>query len=327
MADPEATAHSEKADTVPAPKPTLLDQLEQLSKIATPVMIPVVIAILGFFGNELINARQNAIESKKIDLEYVKIAKDILSSVKPDTDPKITRWAYETLFKLSPVAVSTEVVEELSTKRVPLPITTSVVASPEVNSAIDTAFRAAKLDPARIAGLDQIATRINSAKARYETIQGSTGVPWYVVGILHWLEAGGRFDTHLHNGDPLIARTTHVPVGRPPQGEPPFEWEVSAADALTLVRLSGEGGSFATVGSMLDHIERRSHPQTNDQPRLCADCGLAFQLHPGPSRSRRIFHLARLGSPENAAEAAEYCPELAALYPLFPQHVPYGVRH
>ena len=46
------------------------------------------------------------------------------------------------------------------------------------------------------------------------------------------LESGGNFATHLHNGDPLTARTVHVPRGRPKAGYPPFRWEESAADAL-----------------------------------------------------------------------------------------------
>jgi lysozyme family protein len=59
-------------------------------------------------------------------------------------------------------------------------------------------------------------------------------VPWYFVGVIHGMEGGFNFGTHLHNGDPLSARTVHVPAGRPPNGNPPFGWAVSARDALTL---------------------------------------------------------------------------------------------
>src|SRR5439155_371250 len=54
-----------------------------------------------------------------------------------------------------------------------------------------------------------------------------------VVAVIHSMEAGGDFTRHLHNGDPLTARTTHVPAGRPRTGKPPFTWEASAIDALT----------------------------------------------------------------------------------------------
>src|SRR5258708_31039884 len=45
--------------------------------------------------------------------------------------------------------------------------------------------------------------------------------------------SGLSFNRHLHNGDPLTARTVQVPAGRPPDGQPPFTWEQSAVDALT----------------------------------------------------------------------------------------------
>lgn len=71
-------------------------------------------------------------------------------------------------------------------------------------------------------------------RARYERVAALTGVPWYWIGIAHKLEGNCNFATHLHNGDPLTARTKRVPAGRPEKGEPPFEWEYSAMDALNL---------------------------------------------------------------------------------------------
>ncbi len=75
---------------------------------------------------------------------------------------------------------------------------------------------------------------IRSSEPRYRAVEARTGVPWYVVGVVHSLESGCDFSRHLHNGDPLGARTTHVPAGRPLAGSPPFTWEESAADALAL---------------------------------------------------------------------------------------------
>ncbi|WP_210183351.1 peptidoglycan-binding protein [Methylobrevis pamukkalensis] len=73
--------------------------------------------------------------------------------------------------------------------------------------------------------------------ARYQKIETGIGVPAYVVGIIHSLEASLNFKGHLHNGDPLTARTKQVPAGRPKPGTPPFDWEESAIDALTLKKL------------------------------------------------------------------------------------------
>ena len=61
------------------------------------------------------------------------------------------------------------------------------------------------------------------------------------LGIIHSLEAEFNFNTHLHNGDPLSAQTVHVPRGRPPTGNPPFQWLDSAIDALTMHDLEING--------------------------------------------------------------------------------------
>ena len=73
---------------------------------------------------------------------------------------------------------------------------------------------------------------INKARIRYEEVSASSGVPWQVIGIIHQREGSGNFRTHLHNGDPLSARTVNVPKGRPLVWLPPSSWEASAHDAL-----------------------------------------------------------------------------------------------
>src|SRR5919198_5486506 len=86
--------------------------------------------------------------------------------------------------------------------------------------------------PPRVAEVDAIVNRIVAHKERYRKAGRPHGVPWHVVAVIHMLESSGNFATHLHNGDPLSARTVHVPKGRPKAGRPPFTWEESAADAL-----------------------------------------------------------------------------------------------
>lgn len=97
-------------------------------------------------------------------------------------------------------------------------------------------YQSLLIRPARRKAIDQMVRRITATKARYQKVAKSLGMPWYVVGIIHSLEAGGDFTKHLHNGDPLTARTTHVPAGRPKKGKPPFTWEASAIDALDRFR-------------------------------------------------------------------------------------------
>src|SRR4051812_49427629 len=87
-----------------------------------------------------------------------------------------------------------------------------------------------------------IYSRIKGANAlpKYVKVEQSTGVPWFFVAILHNLESSGRFDRHLHNGDPLSRPTVQVPAGRPPNATFPCSWDVSAADALQLKHFSAQ---------------------------------------------------------------------------------------
>jgi lysozyme family protein len=78
------------------------------------------------------------------------------------------------------------------------------------------------------------------SRAVYDSVGTPLGIPWYFVGVIHGMECGFNFGTHLHNGDPLSARTTHVPKGRPPEGSPPFAWTDSATDALTFEHFAGQ---------------------------------------------------------------------------------------
>lgn len=86
--------------------------------------------------------------------------------------------------------------------------------------------------------IDQMTKKMVSNKARYQSVGDPYNIPWYIIAIIHCMEASLRFDTHLHNGDPLTARTVQVPAGRPKTGEPPFTWEYSAKDAIVYDRLN-----------------------------------------------------------------------------------------
>jgi lysozyme family protein len=92
-------------------------------------------------------------------------------------------------------------------------------------------FHGARVRPERQALVDGIAKDLVAHKRRYRAAGRPVGVPWWFVAIIHDLEGSRDFHTHLHNGDPLAAKTVHVPRARPP-GDPPFTWEESAADAL-----------------------------------------------------------------------------------------------
>lgn len=101
-------------------------------------------------------------------------------------------------------------------------------------------WQAMRIRPERLATARAIAAGIAKDRTRYEVVAAKTGVPWHWIAIVHHLEAGRSFATHLHNGDSLARRTVHVPAGRPRTGTPPFTWEESAIDALQLKGLHRE---------------------------------------------------------------------------------------
>jgi lysozyme family protein len=94
-----------------------------------------------------------------------------------------------------------------------------------------------RIRPDKQATLVAVARKIIASKAVYKGVERATTVPWYVVGIIHAMEAGLSFTKHLHNGDPLKRRTVQVPAGRP-KAEPKggwsagYSWEESAIDAI-----------------------------------------------------------------------------------------------
>lgn len=83
-------------------------------------------------------------------------------------------------------------------------------------------------------------------------------MPAYFVGIIHMMEADCSFKHHLHNGDPLTKRTTHVPAGRPiaPPKDPAhgYTWIESACDALKMKGFDAQ--QSWTLELMLFRFER-----------------------------------------------------------------------
>src|SRR4051812_10777057 len=66
------------------------------------------------------------------------------------------------------------------------------------------------------------------AKARYLAASAKTGVPWFVIAVIHLRECSQDWAASLAQGDPWDQISVHVPVGRGPFGS----WEDAAVDAL-----------------------------------------------------------------------------------------------
>lgn len=100
-----------------------------------------------------------------------------------------------------------------------------------------------EIRPERQKTVEVTARRIIANRPRYERVSQRTGVPWFMIGIIHQMECNLGFHKHLHNGNPMYdkngrpIRTTDESANRPavwpaPKGEDPWEW--SAIDALTM---------------------------------------------------------------------------------------------
>lgn len=87
-------------------------------------------------------------------------------------------------------------------------------------------FKACKVKPGK--GFPAVAARLVQAKARYMAVEAATGVPWFIVAVIHERESSQNWNTQLAQGDPLDKPSTHVPKGRGPFPT----WEEGAHDAL-----------------------------------------------------------------------------------------------
>ena len=111
------------------------------------------------------------------------------------------------------------------------PIVPPVVEpDPGVPYAVDyrTKWNNMQILPSRQTAVTAIAAGILKDKQRYIAIELATGVPWYMVGVLHMRESDRDFNTYLGNGEPLNRKTRLVPVGRGPFAS----FEAGAIDAL-----------------------------------------------------------------------------------------------
>ena len=97
-----------------------------------------------------------------------------------------------------------------------------------------------KINVDNVSEINDIVDAIAANIDKYNQVAIATGMPWYMIAIIHSLEASLSFRCHLHNGDSLSRRTVNEPSGRPRYGEPPFDWKTSAIDAIQQI-LSEEG--------------------------------------------------------------------------------------
>lgn len=105
--------------------------------------------------------------------------------------------------------------------------------------------------PEYVGWIEGAADVIKKNQARYERVSQATGVPWELIGAIHYRESSFDFGAALHNGDKIIGtgwKTYRVPAGRWPFNT----WEESAIDAL---RMKGWVG-FTSMDGSDDQLRR-----------------------------------------------------------------------
>jgi lysozyme family protein len=77
-------------------------------------------------------------------------------------------------------------------------------------------WNAMVINPERRAELTRLAQFAIGHKQIYQEVEKVTGVPWYLVAVIHRRESDADFSTYLGNGEPLNRVTRMVPRGRGP---------------------------------------------------------------------------------------------------------------
>jgi lysozyme family protein len=97
-----------------------------------------------------------------------------------------------------------------------------------------------------------VAQRLCAAKERYQGIASQTGVPWFVIAVIHEREASQRFDRQLGQGDALNRVSIHDPKGRGPFAT----FEAGALDALVKCGPYAARWSDWTAGGAMSLLEQ-----------------------------------------------------------------------
>ena len=107
----------------------------------------------------------------------------------------------------------------------------------------------------RSTAINAQAAKIEAHRERYESVSKATGVPWDVIGVIHYRESSGDFKGVLHNGQKIIGsgkKTTIVPKGRGPFST----WEEAAIDALVVCPPYAAKNKDWSIGGTLDILEK-----------------------------------------------------------------------
>ncbi len=96
-----------------------------------------------------------------------------------------------------------------------------------------------------------IAKSLVTAKSHYVDVQNATGVPWFIIAVIHERESSQNWSRSLAQGDPWNQVSIHVPKGRGPF----TSWENAAIDALVNCSPHAANNHDWSVGGSLTLLE------------------------------------------------------------------------
>lgn len=116
-----------------------------------------------------------------------------------------------------------------------------------------TAANAKRWQDAKVTrlGFTGVAERLVAAKARYLAVSARTGVPWFVIAVIHEREASQNWNSNIAQGDLWNRKSVHVPAGRGPF----VSWEDAAVDALVNCSPYAGRNKDWSVGGALTKLE------------------------------------------------------------------------
>jgi lysozyme family protein len=135
----------------------------------------------------------------------------------------------------------------------------------DLHTEYESMFATCVIRPDKIGSVNWHIGKLNKFRAQYEATGTPLNIPWWFVGIIHCMECGFNFEGHLHNGDPIGAKTVHVPKNRPPFDD--WDWSSSARDALTMKGFD-DWNEWSIAGSLYQWERyngfgyRKFHPET-----------------------------------------------------------------
>lgn len=113
-------------------------------------------------------------------------------------------------------------------------------------------WTAAQILPEWLRILDTVAHRLVNAKARYQTVEARTGVPWAVIAVIHQRESSQSWAASLAQGDAWDKESIHEPKDRGPF----TSWEEAAIDALAVCPPHAADWEDWSIGGALTLLEQ-----------------------------------------------------------------------